>query len=154
MPGCPYTNYGPPRSFMDLHAQQLDAHNANVDIQSCVMVAHLYAMGGQLSRMGFHVCEWKSTRLCGRPKSGHTYIWISTSSVGCPRSSRRSGGNPRVATRHRVESHALLWPSTRKFERTSRLWGNLDAHSALRGRPCGLVCVWPRKRCTLRYGHA
>ena len=105
MSGCPYTNCVSPRSLVDTHAQQLDAHNANVDIQSCVMVAHLYAMGGQLSRMGFHVCEWKSTRLCGRPKSGHTYIWISTSSVGCPRSSRRSGGNPRECPRDCLDIH-------------------------------------------------
>lgn len=105
MPGCPYTNCGSPRSFVDIHAQQLDTHNANVDIQSCVMGVHLYAMGDQLSRMGFHVCEWKSTRLCGRPKSGHTYTWVSTSSVGCPRSSRCLGGNPRECPHDCMEVH-------------------------------------------------
>ena len=120
--------YGHPRSFveshaicLDIHAKQLDAHKANVDIQSCVMVAHLYAMGDQLSRMGFHVCEWKSTRLCGRPKSGHTYIWISTSSVGCPRSSRRLGGNPRECPHDCMEVHEqphdIGWKATHSYGR-------------------------------------
>lgn len=148
MPGCPYTNCGSPRSLVDIHAQQLDANNANVDIQSCVMVAHLYAMG-------FHVCEWKSTHLCGRPKSGHTYIWVSTSSVGCPRSSRRSGGKPRECPHDCLDIHEqphdIGWKATHSCGRPPENLRELRVYGA----------TWtPISRCVAGhvglyvYGHA